>query len=238
MQPLGDFYSDSVTTTFAQAIDIGPILYWFGNGIYAAMAAAAIYGLYCIVVLIRRVKQKSFPGRESANAFLDEIAEMLEKNDFEGITDACDSPELWARAVPQMVTVAVENRAKPIKKIKQVVGEFFSREILGEFDVRTGWVNTIVKSAPMLGLLGTVTGMIKAFKQIAGSGAEGVKPAALADDISFALWTTAAGLAIAIPLVILGAMVQSRITRLQDSVQEHLGTFFDDLEAAQVKSEE
>jgi hypothetical protein len=32
--------------------------------------------------------------------------------------------------------------------------------------------------------------------------------------------------------------VQSRITRLQDSVQEHLGTFFDDLEAAQVKSEE
>jgi biopolymer transport protein ExbB len=80
--------------------------------------------------------------------------------------------------------------------------------------------------------------MIAAFKQIAGSGAEGVKPAALADDISFALWTTAAGLAIAIPLVILGAMVQSRITRLQDSVQEHLGTFFDDLEAAQVKREE
>lgn len=238
MQPLGDLNSDMATITFAQAFDIGPILYWFGNGIYAAMATAAIYGLYCIVVLMRRVKQKGFPGRESANAFLDEVADMLEKEEFDGITELCDSPELWTRAVPQMVTVAIENRAKPIKKIKQVVGEFFSREILGEFDVRTGWVNTIVKSAPMLGLLGTVTGMIAAFKQIAGSGEAGVKPAALADDISFALWTTAAGLAIAIPLVILGAMVQSRITRLQDSVQEYLGTFFDDLEAAQVRSEE
>lgn len=218
-------------------IDITPILTWFGNGIYAAMAMAAIYGLYCIVVLMRRVKQKSFPGREAAYAFLDDVGEMLEKDDFQGITETCDTPELWARAVPQMVSVAVENRAKPIKKIKQIVGEFFSREILGEFDVRMSWVNTIVKSAPMLGLLGTVTGMIAAFKQIAGSGESGIKPSALASDISFALWTTAAGLAIAIPLVILGSMVQTRIAKLQDSVQENLGTFFDDLEAAQVRSE-
>lgn len=218
-------------------IDITPILTWFGNGIYAAMALAAIYGLYCIVVLMRRVKQKSFPGREAANAFLDDVGEMLEKDDFQGITEVCDTPELWARAVPQMVSVAVENRAKPIKKIKQIVGEFFSREILGEFDARMSWVNTIVKSAPMLGLLGTVTGMIAAFKQIAGSGESGIKPSALASDISFALWTTAAGLAIAIPLVILGSMVQTRIAKLQDAVQENLGTFFDDLEAAQVRSQ-
>jgi len=186
---------------------------------------------------MRRVKQKSFPGREASNAFLDDVGEMLEKNDFEGITETCDTPELWARAVPQMVSVAVENRAKPIKKIKQIVGEFFGREVLGEFDVRMSWVNTIVKSAPMLGLLGTVTGMIAAFKQIAGSGESGIKPSALASDISFALWTTAAGLAIAIPLVILGSMVQTRIARLQDSVQENLGTFFDDLEAAQIRSD-
>lgn len=237
MQLLGGWNLGDTSAMFAQAFDITPILYWFGNGIYAAMAASAIYGLYCIIVLVRRVKQKSFPGRESANAFLDEVGEMLEKDDFEGITETCDSPELWARAVPQMVTVAVENRAKPIKKIKQVVGEFFSREILGEFEVRTGWVNTIVKAAPMLGLLGTVTGMIAAFKQIAAGGDTGIKPSALASDISFALWTTAGGLAIAIPLVVLGSMVQARITKLQDSVEEHLGTFFDDLEAAQVRSQ-
>lgn len=220
--------------TFAN-IDMGPILYWFGQLIYLAMAVAAVYGLYCIIALMRRVKQKSFPGREAADAFLDEVGEMLEKNNFEGVTEACDTPELWSRAVPQLVTVAVENRAKPIKKIKQIVGEFFAREVLADFDARTSWVNTIVKSAPMLGLLGTVTGMIAAFAKIAGTGESGVKPSELAEDISFALFTTAAGLAIAIPLVVLGAVTATRISRLQDSVEENLGVFFDDLEAAQVR---
>ncbi|MEZ6125896.1 MAG: MotA/TolQ/ExbB proton channel family protein [Planctomycetaceae bacterium] len=236
MQLLWDSQQNQIS--MLAEVDLEPILYWFGNGIYAAMAAAAIYGLYCIVMLMRRVKQKSFPGREAASIFLDDVGEMLEQNKFDDVLEHCDSPELWSRAVPQLVTVAVENRAKPIKKIKQIVGEFFSREILGEFDVRTAWVNTIVKSAPMLGLLGTVTGMIAAFGKIAGSGESGVKPATLAADISFALWTTAAGLGIAIPLVILGSMVQSRITRLQDAVQEYMGTFFDDLEAAQVRGDE
>lgn len=227
----------SPQVTLAQ-VDTGPILYWFGIGIYIAMAVAAIYGLFCIIMLMRRVKQKSFPGREAADAFLDDVGELLEKNDFDGVADACDTPELWARAVPQLVVVGVENRAKPIKKVKQIAAEFFSREILADFDERTAWVNTIVKSAPMLGLLGTVTGMIGAFKKIAGTGESGVKPSELAGDISFALLTTAAGLAIAIPLVILGAMTQTRISKLQDSVQESLGTFFDDLEAAQVRGED
>ena len=216
-------------------IDTGPILEWFGYGIYAAMAISACYGLYCIVVLIRRVKQKSFPGSEAANAFLDDVGELLEKNDFDGVTYACDTPEVWSRAVPQLVTVAVENRAKPVKKIKMMVGEFFSREILADFEARTAWVNTIVKSAPMLGLLGTVTGMIAAFKKIAGTGESGVNPSDLAADISFALFTTAGGLAIAIPLVVLLSMTQTRISKLQDNVQEYMGTFFDDLEAAQVR---
>lgn len=219
-------------------VDLTPILDAFGYGIYAAMALSAVYGLYCIVVLMRRVKQKGFPGDEAAGAFLDDVGELLEKDDFEGVADTCDTPELWARAVPQLITVSIENRAKPIKKIKIIVAEFFSREILADFDARNAWVNTIVKAAPMLGLLGTVTGMINAFGKIAGSGEGGVKPSALAADISFALFTTAAGLAIAIPLVILGSMTQNRISRLQDAVQEHMGTFFDDLEAAQVRSEQ
>ncbi len=236
MQHLSLLEYSSAVTTVAE-VDITPILMWFGDGIYLAMAVAAVYGLYCIVMLMRRVKEKSFPGREAADAFLDDVGELLEKNNFEGVTEACDTPELWSRAVPQLVQVAVENRSKPIKKIKIIVGEFFSREILSDFDARTSWVNTIVKSAPMLGLLGTVTGMIAAFGKIAGTGESGVKPSELAGDISFALFTTAAGLGIAIPLVVLGAMTQTRISRLQDSVQENMGSFFDDLEAAQVRSE-
>ena len=143
----------SQTLTIAQAIDIGPILYWFGNLIYLAMAACATYGLFCIVMLVRRVKQKSFPGREAAGIFLDDVGELLEAGKFDEVMEVCDQPELWSRAVPQLVTIGVENRHKPVKKVRKIIADFFSREILSEFDVRVSWVNTIIKSAPMLSLI-------------------------------------------------------------------------------------
>ena len=83
----------------------------------------------------------------------------------------------------------------------------------------------------MLGLLGTVIGMINAFETIAGSGKTGVKPSELAADIGVALFTTALGLTVAIPLVIMGAAVHVRIGKLQDNVQQQLGLFLDDLDA-------
>jgi biopolymer transport protein ExbB len=59
----------------------------------------------------------------------------------------------------------------------------------------------------------------------------GGDPKLLAGDISFALFTTAIGLIIAIPLVLAGAMIHVRIGKLQDSVQQQLGELLDDLEA-------
>jgi len=65
---------------------------------------------------------------------------------------------------------------------------------------------------PMLGLLGTVTGMINVFEVIAlqGSG----KPDAMADGISQALLTTASGLIIAIPVIFLHHLLSRRVSAL------------------------
>jgi biopolymer transport protein ExbB/TolQ len=221
-------------TTLADIPDIAPILNFLGYAIYAAMAIAFVYGVYCIIVLMRRVAQKSFPGRESAEQFIDDIGGQLESNNFEGATEVCDSPELWARAAPQLVIVAIENRNKPVRKIRQILSNCYDREIVSEFDTRLAWLNTIVKSAPMLGLLGTVVGMIGAFSEIAG--ATNVEPSLLAGDISFALLTTACGLSIAIPIVVMTNFANVRISRLQDSVDEVMGVVLDDLEAAQVRA--
>lgn len=221
-------------TALVAQVDLSPILGFLGYAIYAAMAIAFAYGVFCIIVLMRRVAQKSFPGRESAEQFLDDISVQLEASNFDGAMEICDSPELWARAVPQLAMVAVENRNKPVRKIRQMLSEFYEREIVSDFDSRLAWLNTIVKSAPMLGLLGTVVGMIGAFREIAG--ATNVEPSQLADDISFALLTTACGLAIAIPFVVMTNFANVRIARLQDSVDEVMGIVMDDLEAAQVRA--
>lgn len=73
--------------------------------------------------------------------------------------------------------------------------------------------------APLLGLLGTVWGMIKAFKGIAGSDGIG-RPEVLADGIYGALATTAAGLAVAIPAIVMYWYLQGRIEAFATRVEE------------------
>ena len=94
-------------------------------------------------------------------------------------------------------------------------------------------IDTCITLAPLLGLLGTVLGMINAFSKIAGASNSGVEPKELAADISFALWTTAAGMAISIPLIVLNSAAQNKINGLQESVDEGLGPLLEELAAAQ-----
>jgi len=65
----------------------------------------------------------------------------------------------------------------------------------------------------MIGLAGTVTGMISSFDEIANSATQ-PEPAKLADGISTALWTTLVGLGIAIPAMIAYSILRNRVSRL------------------------
>jgi biopolymer transport protein ExbB len=217
-------------------MELTQILVWIGNGIYASMAAVALYGVFTLILLARRITQKRFTGPAVAEEFLDGVRDSMNNQNYEEAADLCDSRNYWAKAIPQLIMVGLANRQRPISKIRKTMGEHFDREIQADLDYRVSWINTVVKTAPMLGLLGTVTGMIAAFGKIASASKTGTDPSALAGDISFALFTTAMGLMIAIPLVMGGAWINVRIGKLQDEVQQYLGVFLEDLEAAVAKA--
>lgn len=203
-----------------------------GPVIYGAMAFAALYGVFCAILMVRKIAQKRM-SEAAAAEFLDTIREPMQHKNFDGVAEICDSPSYWSKAVPQLVLLGVANRQIGPTKLRALLAEKFERDVLADLEYQGGWITTIVKTAPMLGLLGTVTGMILAFAKIATAAQSGgVNPADLANDISFALFTTAAGLAIAIPLTILGSWVQVRIGKLTDAVQEQTTEFLSDLEAA------
>ena len=79
-------------------------------------------------------------------------------------------------------------------------------------DRRTQFVSTLVTAAPLMGLLGTVSGMVKAFNEIASSGGQ-ASPAELADGISQALLTTMFGLIVAIPVTASFAFIRNRMVK-------------------------
>jgi biopolymer transport protein ExbB len=89
-------------------------------------------------------------------------------------------------------------------------------------------LNVIGNVSPMLGLLGTVYGMIRAFSEIVAA-QEMPKPAALADSIGIALVTTFWGLVVAIPALAVYATMRNRIDALSSEAmaasQEILATF-------------
>ncbi len=86
-----------------------------------------------------------------------------------------------------------------------------------------GWLTLLAVISPMLGLLGTVLGIIKVFAAIASHTGQ-VYPALLADGLGQAMLTTAAGLAIAIPVLItmhaLRIWANSRLTLLAETLNE------------------
>jgi biopolymer transport protein ExbB len=87
------------------------------------------------------------------------------------------------------------------------------------------WLATVANVAPMLGFLGTVSGMISAFAAIAEAG--DVNATIVASGISEALITTASGLAIAIPIQAAHNYFVSRVDRLVIDMEESANDLID-----------
>jgi len=117
----------------------------------------------------------------------------------------------------RVIQVAHDNPNVDVEGLELKLGE----AILKETPKFTAWLQflkIISVVAPLLGLLGTVTGMIITFQAITLYGAG--DPKLMAGGISTALVTTVLGLVVAIPMVFLHTLVQSRAKRLTQILQE------------------
>ncbi|MCH9809256.1 MAG: MotA/TolQ/ExbB proton channel family protein [Alphaproteobacteria bacterium] len=86
-------------------------------------------------------------------------------------------------------------------------------------------LDSTVQIAPLIGLFGTVLGMISAFQALQSAGAE-ADPTVLAGGIWVALMTTAVGLAIAIPMAFVNSWFEGRIEREKENMENALTSMF------------
>ncbi len=203
-------------------MDISKLTNIVGVIIYFSLGGMALWGAYCCVIVWQRVAQKRFTSEMAQDEFLEGVEQPLAKADFDGTAAQCDGDP---RAIPQLAMLAVLNRNIGFTKIRQLVEDRFQRDILADLEHRLTWVHTVIKAAPMVGLFGTVTGMMGAFNKLAT--AENVKPDQLAENISLALITTACGLAIAIPLIIAVAAVNIRIRKMEELTVAGINRFLE-----------
>ncbi len=200
---------------FAQkwAVDFGPVADTLGLITYVLLFIVALWGAYCCTVLWRRIAQLSFRDEDEQDIYLDEIEQLVKTGKDDEIQELCEDDP---RGIPMLTLLAQKNRRLPISKLRTHLIERFQRDILSDLDYRMTWVQTIIKAAPMLGLFGTVIGMMGAFGKL--SSAAEVSPDKLAADIMLALITTACGMTIAIPLILATASITNRIGKLEDLI--------------------
>lgn len=209
-------------------IDVAGLIEQLGIIIYVSIALLAIWGVYNAIMLYRTIRKKNLADKE-AEALVEQVRDRLvNKNDPKGAIEACQDPAHWHSALAQLMAVAIKNRSKGLAKVKQLIVMDFHTEVISGLENRLASIATAARMGPLLGLLGTVMSMIAAFARMGGGGRP--DPAALAQSISLGLWTTAAGLLISNPLMILGNDVQGKLRRLRDRTERQLAEFIEVLE--------
>lgn len=117
----------------------------------------------------------------------------------------------------KILAVGLANRQHPRDIMKESIEES-GRQIVLDLERFLNSLGTIASITPLLGLLGTVIGMIKVFAAITSHGVG--NPAVLAGGISEALITTAAGLAVAIPSLIFYRYFRGKVDALVLKMEE------------------
>ena len=146
--------------------------------------------------------------------FLRGLSNLIQRRNFsEAIQECAGTPGPVAR----VVLAALRNRKAPRSELKEIVQEAGQLEV-PKLEQKLTILSTIAFVTPVIGLLGTVTGLIKAFVDISALGGY-----SSSNDISSGIYqsllTTAAGLAVAIPSSVAYSYLSARVNTMMHDIE-------------------
>jgi len=153
------------------------------------------------------------------NPTVQTLSGLLASDKFQASIDFC---RRHPGPFTDLVTALVENRHAPYDELKEILEDTGRLQLMG---LQRGLpaLGTIVAGAPLLGLLGTVIGMIKIFAVVATAGS-GITEQ-LSSGISQALITTATGLVIAIPALFVHSYLEARALSILSDIEAQILDF-------------
>lgn len=143
------------------------------------------------------------------NDFVEEFEQKLNGKDFQGAYEIARNDDSF---VARVLAAGMGRLSRGYPEAVEGMQEAGEDENMA-LEHRLSYLALIGTVAPMLGLMGTVQGMIASFDKIASS-AVSPKPSELAEGISTALFTTLIGLGIAVPAMVFYSILKNRIQRL------------------------
>ena len=195
------------------------------------MIPLIICSVLALTIILERainLRRKKIVKSEIVNV----IENLKSYDDLKLATSICKSkPGTFSN----VVNIALENKNLPKEELKEAITEAGRQEVR-VLERGLGVLGTIAEVSPLLGLLGTVLGMIRVFTVIS---VEGIGQASsLSGGISEALITTATGLSIGIPALVAYNYFTNKAESLITEIEHYSSVLLSKLHRFQVESEE
>ncbi len=193
----------------AEPVSIGRVLLektnWLGWCFYAAEGTLSIMALSCALErLVNLRRRKLMPPR-----FVRRLRDLIARREdsAENLLSLCEGSE---SPIASVLRAGVLRAGRPLPEVEKAIEDSVLRESITQRGCNR-MLGVIAAIAPMVGLLGTVVGMILAFRVTSQAGTG--KAELLAEGIYLALLRTAFGLVIAVPSLYLAHFFNTRLER-------------------------
>jgi biopolymer transport protein ExbB/TolQ len=183
----------------------------------AWMIPILVVGVFAMAIAFERLFYILFRANINATAFMAQIQKLIMANNIDRAIKLCNAEP--HAALPRVVKAGLTRANRTEKEIENAIDEA-TLEIGPRVNKRTSYLSMLANIATLCGLLGTIWGLIMAFQGVATASAE-TKQTVLAAGISMAMYTTAAGLMVAIPTLMIHSVVLNKSNKILDDVDQY-----------------
>lgn len=174
-------------------------------------------GVFAMAIAFERLFYIIFRANINATAFMAQIQKLIMANNIDRAIKLCNAEP--HAALPRVVKRGLTRANRSEKEIENAIDEA-TLEVGPLIAKRTAYLAMLANVATLTGLLGTILGLIMAFEAVAKASAE-TKQTLLANGISIAMYTTAGGLLVAIPTLVLHSVITNRSNKILDDVDQY-----------------
>jgi biopolymer transport protein ExbB/TolQ len=176
-----------------------------------------VIAVFAMAIAFERLFYVYFRASINAIAFMGRIQKLIMANNIDRAIKLCNSEP--SAALPRVIKAGLTRANRSEKEIESAIDEA-TLEVGPMVNKRVAYLGMLSNVATLTGLLGTISGLILAFDAVARASAE-TKQALLASGISVAMFTTMGGLMVAIPVIVLHSIIQSKANKILDEVDQY-----------------
>ena len=181
------------------------------------MYPIALMSVIGVAIIIERFIFLFFKYNINGNAFMAQIQKLVMANNIDRAIKLCNAAP--SAALPKVIKSGLTRANKGEIEIQNAVEEA-TLEVIPSITKRTNTLQAVANLATLLGLLGTVIGLIQAFEAVAAA-APDQKAALLTKSISIAMNTTAFGLIVAIPCMGAHVILSGITKKIIDEIDQY-----------------